>query len=68
MLVNRRFVLGALALVAIVAAWNATRGENDILAQQYSNKCQTSGGICYVASLPIGSACSCGSLPGTIIP
>lgn len=39
------------------------------LAQQYSSRCETSAGICYVEPQPVGSPCTCpdGS-PGTIVP
>ena len=39
------------------------------LAQQYSSRCATSAGICYVAPQPVGSPCTCpDGTPGTIVP
>ena len=35
---------------------------------QYSAKCATRAGICYVPAQPLGSPCWCGSDPGTIVP
>jgi hypothetical protein len=35
---------------------------------QFSSKCATRLGICYVPAQPLGSPCWCGSDPGTIVP
>lgn len=35
---------------------------------QYSSKCATRLGICYVPAQLVGSPCWCGSDPGTIVP
>ena len=38
------------------------------MSQSYSSKCSTGATICIVPAQPVGSPCSCGGTPGTIIP
>lgn len=40
-----------------------------VVAQQYSARCSSAGGICYLPDLyPIGTPCSCGAYGGVIVP
>ena len=45
-----------------------SKPKGPILAQFISPRCATPAGICFVAPMPVGSPCSCGQYPGTIIP
>ncbi len=46
----------------------ATPRHDERLTQSYSSKCSTGASICIVPAQPVGSPCSCGGTPGTIIP
>jgi archaellin len=72
---NRRIAYWGVAAVVATSAlgavvWTSQKGAEapEELVQLYSTKCQTSGGVCYVAAQPVGSACVCGGKAGTIIP
>lgn len=59
-----------LAMVATGALLNRHLQAPDTDIAQYSTKCQTPMGMCYVPAQPIGSACQCPGIPqqGTIVP
>jgi hypothetical protein len=54
--------------VGVVVDPGPTAEENVKVAQNYSSRCSTNVGICYVPPAPVGSPCSCGNAPGTIVP
>jgi hypothetical protein len=60
----------AIPLVTHLLGATASRSAalSDEPVYQYSSKCATRMGICYVPAQPVGSPCWCGADPGTIVP
>ena len=62
----------ALAVPLVTHALSATASRSPVPVDdpiyQYSSKCATRLGICYVPAQLLGSPCWCGSDPGTIVP
>jgi hypothetical protein len=62
-------VIGAAELVPQPAHQkSAPQPEATQMAQQFSPKCATSYGVCWVPPQPVDSVCYCGSDQGVIVP